>query len=101
MQGNSSNECVQDVVLLCVVLFQQKHVKNGMGRHEKVKPYTRLRRRHRQKGGKRKDQGNLQHHVQKTLCICFTAKVKKGFVQQPCYTDPCSPSFSRKLEMLF
>lgn len=42
MQGN---ECVQDAVLLYV----KKHVKNGMGRHGNINPYTRLRRRHRQK----------------------------------------------------
>lgn len=55
MQGNSSNECVQDTVLLDV----EKHIKNRMGRHENINPYTRLKSRHRQKGGKRKEQGNL------------------------------------------
>lgn len=54
MQANTSNECVQDAVLLYV----EKHVKNGVGRHENINPYTRLRR-HRQKGGKRIEKGYL------------------------------------------
>lgn len=54
MQANTSNECVQDAVLLYV----EKHVKNWVERHENINPYTRLRR-HRQKGGKIIDQGNL------------------------------------------
>lgn len=48
--------CLQDAVLLYV----EKQVKNGVGRHGNINPYTRLRRQ-RQKGGKRKGKSPTLH----------------------------------------
>lgn len=62
---------------------------------------TRVRGKAQAEGRKGTGSGKSQASGTENNMHLFHSKVKKGFVQQPCYTDPCSPSYAGKLEKLF